>query len=100
MMQSAQAGLRNNSLYPATLLGGTSVGRLLPKAEMRAVLVVIAYIFGQKSLQVALVERNDMIEQVPAATSHPALRDSILPWTLERSTNWLAAEGANRRRHF
>ncbi len=66
MMQSAQPGSRNNSLCPASSPGGTLVWRFLPQPEMRSILVVIAHIFGQKALQMALIEHNDMIEQVSA----------------------------------
>ena len=48
----------------------------------------------------ALVQRNDMIEQVPAATSHPPLGNPVLPGTLARGASWLAAHGSDRRHHF
>jgi|SRR6202795_775962 len=51
----------------------------LPESEMRAVLVVVADILIEKSLQVAFIECDDLIQQIAAATAYPSLRNSILP---------------------
>jgi len=49
---------------------------------MGAVVMVIRDVLREQSLQVSFVQRNDLIEQFAAAASHPALRDSVLPGTL------------------
>jgi len=46
MMQATQTGSRNNSLRSPLFLGSTPVRCFLAEAEMRSVLVVIAYIFS------------------------------------------------------
>src|SRR5215469_13769419 len=51
---------------------------------MRAVLVVIANVVEEKSLQMPFVHRNNMIQQLPPTAFDPALRHPVLPWTLER----------------
>src|ERR1022692_1892149 len=48
---------------------------------MTAVFVVIANVVSKKSFQMALVESDDVIEQIAAAASYPALSDSVLPGT-------------------
>ena len=55
----------------------------LPESEMRAVLVVVADVFREQSLQMAFVHCNDVVQQVTAATLDPSLRDAILPRTFE-----------------
>jgi hypothetical protein len=62
---------------------------------MRAVLVVIANVVEEKSLQMPFVHRNDMIQQLPPAAFDPALRHSVLSWTLERSLDRLNPEGSH-----
>ena len=54
---------------------------------MRAVFVVVADVFGEQPFQMTFIDRDDMVQQVPTATSHPALRDAVLPWAFKRSLN-------------
>ena len=44
----------------------------LPESQMRAVLMIIADIFGEQSLQMVFVRGDDVIQQVTAATLDPA----------------------------
>jgi len=46
--------------------------------------MVIANVLGKKALQVALVEGNDMIQQIPTTALDPSFRYSVLPGTVER----------------
>jgi hypothetical protein len=50
---------------------------------MSAVIVVISYVFREESLEMGLVDRNDMVKQVSPAASDPPLCDSILPGAAE-----------------
>ena len=54
--------------------------RLL-KSEMRSVLTMVTNILGKQSLQMAFIQRNNVVQQVSSAASHPPLRDAILPGT-------------------
>src|SRR5712692_6478489 len=74
----------------------SSVWRSLPESEMRAVLVVVANILREETFQVTLVNRNDVIQEITAATPYPTLCDSILPRTLERSADRIHPQGSNR----
>jgi hypothetical protein len=50
---------------------------------MSAVFVVIAHILGKKSLQVPLIERDDVIEEIASAASYPTFGNAVLPWAPE-----------------
>ena len=49
--------------------------------EMRAVLMMVTNILGEQSLQMAFIQRNNVVQQVSSTASHPPLRDAILPGT-------------------
>jgi len=54
---------------------------------MGPVFVVIADVIGKESLQVALVEGDNMVQQVTPTTLDPALRNSFLPRAPEGGSN-------------
>ena len=51
---------------------------------MRAVVMVVADVFSEQTLQLAFVNCDDVIQQFAAATAYPTLRNSILPRTNKR----------------
>jgi hypothetical protein len=50
---------------------------------MRAVVVVVADVFREQSLQMTFIERNDVIQQIAPAAFDPTLRHAILPGAFE-----------------
>ncbi len=54
---------------------------------MRAVLMIIAGVFGMQPLQMASVHRDEMVQQVAAATFDPSFRDAVLPRAFERGSH-------------
>jgi len=50
---------------------------------MRTVLVVVTNILREQTFQVALVNCDDVIQEITPATPYPTLCDSILPRTPE-----------------
>jgi hypothetical protein len=48
---------------------------------MSPVFVIIAEVFFQQSSQMSLVQNDDIVEQLPTHTPHPALGNAILPGT-------------------
>src|SRR6516162_2807755 len=62
---------------------------------MGAVFVVVADVLGEQPFHMTFIDRDDMVQHVPTATSHPALRDAILPWAFKGSLNRTDVEGAN-----
>jgi hypothetical protein len=63
---------------------------------MCSVLVVVANILREATFQVAFVNCNDVIQEITPATPYPALCDSILPRTFERSADRIHLQGSNR----
>ena len=63
---------------------------------MRAVLMIIADIIGKQPSQVVVIQTDHVIQQVPAAAFDPALRNPVLPRTLDRSPNTLDSHRSNR----
>src|SRR5207245_2884379 len=84
MVQPSQASPRDH-LTATDRSGSTSRG-FFTQPEMGAIVMVIRDVIGEESLQVSLVQRNDLVEQFAAAASHPVLGDSVLPGTLNRGT--------------
>jgi len=54
---------------------------------MSPVLVVVADIVRKEPHQVALVESDDVVQQIAATTLDPPFRCSILPRTAKRGSN-------------
>jgi hypothetical protein len=67
---------------------------------MRAVLVVVANILRNQSLQMAFVHCNDVVQQVAPTTLNPSLRDAVLPGTLERCPHRTDIHRPNNNRNF
>ena len=44
---------------------------------MCAIFLVVGNVFGQQPFQVTFIEGNDVIQEVAAATAHPALRNTV-----------------------
>src|ERR1017187_567233 len=91
MMQTAESRQRYNRA--ARALRNISLFRsLLLQAKVGSVGMIVADIFGHQPFEMPLVEHDDMIKQVSAATTHEALRHAVLPWTSEAGPFWLDAE--------
>ena len=58
---------------------------------MGSVVVIIADIVRKEPPQVAVIQGDHVIQQVPAAALDPALGNSVLPRAFERSANTLDA---------
>ena len=84
MMQPTQSFMRKDM---SSGHGVTSTVRCsLPESEMRAVFVVIANVFRQQTIEMSLIQRNYVIQQVSTAAFNPTLGNAVLPRTLERRT--------------
>jgi hypothetical protein len=67
---------------------------------MSPVLLVIRDVFSQEPAKMAFIQRDDMVEDLPASTSDPAFRDSILPRSLYARSFRLQTRGLQERDHF
>ena len=93
VVQASQSPMRKDA---ARGHGTSSAVRCsLPESEMCAVRVVVPDVFRQQPLQMAFVDGNNVIQQITAATADLALRDAILPRTLERSPDRTHVQGSN-----
>jgi hypothetical protein len=82
VVQPADPGYGHHSGLCALPSLRTSVfGRILVQSLVSAVLMIVADIFVNESSQMNLVEDDHLVQQFPAASPDPALRDAILPWT-------------------
>src|SRR5215470_12357174 len=66
---------------------------------MRPVMVVVADVLGQEPFQMPLIQNDHMIQQVSTATSHPALRNTILPRATESGAHGPASHLCRGRHH-
>jgi hypothetical protein len=62
---------------------------------MRAVVMVVADVFSEQTLQMAFVNCDDVIQQFASATAYPTLRNSILPRTFEGSPHGTHPQRSN-----
>ena len=97
MVQPTQASPRNH--LTTTDRPGPIPRCCFTQPEVRAVVVVVREVIGEESFQVSLVQRNGLVEQFVSAASHPALRDSVLPGTLNRGLYAGDLHGSNRSRN-
>ena len=83
VMQPAQASLRD---HPTLSCGSSPTRRcLLAQPEMGPVVMVVGDVIREEPLEMVLIQRNHLVEQLAAAASQPALGYAILPRTLNRS---------------
>src|ERR1017187_9129096 len=68
--------------------------RLLVQPEVRSVVVIIGNVLGEESLQMPLIQRDHVVEQVAAAASDPTLGDPILPGTPNRGTDRVSSSAS------
>jgi hypothetical protein len=59
----------------------TSSGAVQPQSGVRAIFVVVFYIFQKQSSQMLFGERNDVIREFTANRTNPAFCNSVLPRT-------------------
>src|ERR1019366_1055071 len=98
VMQPAHALLANHrTLFPRACPASR---RLLVQPEVGSVVVIIGNVLREESLQMSLIQRDYVVEQVAAAASDPTLGDPILPGTSNRGTDRCHVQRAHRRWHF
>ena len=62
--------------------------RVLRESEMRPVLVIIAQVGRHQPFEMPLIQDDHVFQQVASATSHPALRNTVLPRTAKGRSSW------------
>ncbi len=82
MVQASESWPRNDPA--ARKVWGSAAGRPLAESEMGSILVIVGNVVREESLQMSLVQRNHIVEQLATTASNPALSHSILPGTSNR----------------
>src|ERR1039458_1008964 len=98
VMQPAHALLANHR--PLFQRACPTSRRLLIQPEVGSVVVIVGNVLGAESLQMSLIQRDYVVEQVAAAASDPTLGDPILPGTPNRGTDRCHLQRAHLRWHF
>ena len=88
MVQTADS--RHNHDLPTSILGGhrTVTGCLLLQTKMGPVIVIVADVLIHQTFEVVFIDRDHMIEKIPATASHEALRHAVLPRTAIACPSW------------
>jgi len=55
--------------------------------KMSAVVMKVMDVLGQQPFEVPLIQHKDMIQQVMAATTNPALGNPVLPGAAKRGSH-------------
>src|ERR1700731_2381918 len=98
MVQPAEALMRNDAT--SSHRANSAPRCFLSESKMRAIFLVVANVFREQTFEMASVHRDDVIQQITPATLDPSFRDSVLPWTLERSPNTPDAQRPNQGWNF
>ena len=93
VVQSAEAWEREHAT--AGCRSGSGRRCFLAEPEMRPIFLIVTNVLSQEPLQMLLVDGNHVVEQIAAAALDPALRDTVLPRTCERSSQWTYPQGSN-----
>src|SRR6267143_641083 len=59
---------------------------------VRSIVVIVGDVLVQQSPEVALVEHDDLVEQLSAHTAYPTFRNAVLPRAPVRRSCWLQTE--------
>jgi len=96
MMQATQSRHGNDfAIRPCIPFRLAPGRRLLPQPEVSTVLVIVVDVIAHETLQMALVEHDDMVEQIAAAGANPAVGHAILPRAPNRSADRAYAQILN-----
>jgi hypothetical protein len=62
------------------------VRRVLFQRIVRSIFVIVVHVISDQSAEMLFVQRDDVVENLSPATSHPSFRDSVLPGRLHART--------------
>src|SRR5580700_2792379 len=92
MMKAAERGTGDHRRPRRRLtFHGTSMRRVLLEGIVNPVLVVVVHVLTNQPPEMFFMDRNDMVQDFPAADSHPSLGDAILPGRPNTRPLWLQA---------
>jgi hypothetical protein len=101
MVQPAKLRRGNDLRMQWSSLHRLSASRsLLVQSKMRPVIVEVANVFVHEALEMAFVQNDDVIEQIPPAGTNEAFRYTILPRALKTGSLGLNPETLDRRKYL
>src|ERR1700735_505279 len=101
MMQATEPGTGDHRRRRRSLaFHGPSIRRVLSERIVNAVIVVGVHVIAHQPPQMGFVQRDDMVEDLAAAASDPALCDSLLPRCLHTRALRLQAGGFQKGDHI
>src|SRR6266436_7000558 len=74
--------------------------RVLRESKMSPVLMVVEHVGRHQPFEMPLIQDDHVVQQVASATSHPALRNTVLPRTAKDRSSWLAPHVLHSRNHL
>src|SRR5260370_36820611 len=74
--------------------------RVLCEPKMRPVLMVVEHVGRHQPFEMPLIQDDHVGQQVASATSHPALRNTVLPRTAKGRASWIASHVPYSRNHL
>ncbi len=74
--------------------------RVLRESKMRPVLMIVEQVGRHQPFEMPLIQDDHVVQQVASATSHPALRNTVLPRTAKGRASWLASHVPHSRKHL
>ena len=83
MMKAAEPGTGDHRGGRRLAFHWPSVRCVLIEGIVNPVVVMVVYVIANEPPQMFFVQRDDMVEDLAAAASYPALRNSVLPRRLD-----------------
>src|ERR1700683_5323821 len=100
-VQSAQARHRNYGCFRRRLwLDRSAGGRIFAEAIVNSIFVVVVHVLADQPTEMWVVQRDDVVENLSPATSHPSFRSSILPRRLYARPPGLQPSGLQEGGHL
>ncbi len=101
MVQAPEPRHRNDIVVRAGSVPRLAASRsLFGQPKMCAVVVITVHVFGHEAFQMAIVQNDDMIDQVAVAAGDESFGNSILPGASNRDSNQGDAQTLRRLQDF
>src|ERR1700690_2099535 len=100
MMNAAHARLRDQLRPDRPHFDCPAARRILAQPIMSPVCVVVGHVLSGQAPDVRFVQRDYVIETIPACTADPALCDAVLPRTAHARSHGFDAGGAQETDHL
>ena len=84
MMESAETrAAHHRRPRRRPVLDRSPIRRIHFQRVVNAVIVMVVDVIADRSPEMLLVQRDDVVEDFAATTANPAFRQTILPWRLD-----------------